>query len=309
MMADPESLDAIRGDFARYYEAAITEFFAGDASIAQAARYAALPPGKLLRPLLAIAAGDACRAPRGDSYRVGAAAEMMHAASLVHDDLPAVDNDTLRRGRATCHVKFGAATAMYAGLALQAKALALLADAGGPRGAAPEVRLFWVKAFADAMGAPGIAGGQVLDLEFERQAVAVEALLTMYGMKSSALFEATLTAAALPGVVTAPHAETVLGLFRQLARELGEGFQMIDDLLDAAGDEPAFGKTPGKDLASGKATPVSIWGHERAHREVAARHDRCRRRLDEIERLVATPAGLLRGVIERIFARLPEHTH
>lgn len=303
MQADAQDLDAIRGDFGRFYDSLVASSFAGDETLAQAARYAALPPGKLVRALLAIAAGDACHAKRSDSYLVGAAAEMIHTGSLVHDDLPAVDNDTLRRGRATCHVKFGAAAAMYAGIALQAQALALLAEADG--GTAAEVRLFWVKVFADAMGAPGIAGGQVLDLEFERRAVTGDALMAMVRKKSAALFEATLTAAAAAGVAGTGIEGAVVAHCRQLARELGEGFQIIDDLLDAAGNEPAFGKTPGKDLASGKSTSVSAWGEERARREAAERLTQCRKQINAIETLVASPALLLRDVIERIFARLP----
>jgi farnesyl diphosphate synthase len=145
----------------------------------------------------------------------------------------------------------------------------------------------------------------VLDLEFEQRAVSGDELLAMVRMKSSALFEAVMIAAALPGLAGAPDAETAVELVRRLARELGEGFQVLDDLLDATGAEPGFGKTPGKDRASGKATAVSVWGAARARAVMNERQALCRRHIGELEGRAGAPARLLRDIIERIFARLP----
>ncbi|MEO8485117.1 MAG: farnesyl diphosphate synthase [Betaproteobacteria bacterium] len=229
---------------------------AGDApGLAEAMRYATLGGGKRMRALLAYAAGEFAGADPGDVDAPAAAVEMIHAYSLVHDDLPAMDDDTMRRGRPTCHVAFGEATALLAGDALQSQAFDVLARARLRDGAAACALL------ARASGAMGMAGGQAIDLDAIGRALVERALETMHRLKTGALIHAAVRLGAAAGPAMSTERDRALDRYAGAA---GLAFQVIDDVLDVAGTSAALGKTAGKDAAQGKPTYVSLLGVDAA---------------------------------------------
>ncbi len=248
----------------------------------EAMRYATLGGGKRMRPLLAYAAGELAQAEPAAVDGVAAAVEMIHAYSLVHDDLPAMDNDVLRRGKPTCHVKFGEAMALLAGDALQAQAFAALQAVRLPD-PAQACRLL-----AQAAGAAGMAGGQAVDLLHVGKAMALPALESMHRMKTGAMIRVSILLGAQCGR-GAQGTEAALATF---ARAVGLAFQVVDDILDVEGSAASLGKTAGKDAAQNKPTYVSLLGlaeareHAEALREEAhaaiAPFGRRGRRLGEI---------------------------
>jgi farnesyl diphosphate synthase len=216
-----------------------------------AMRYAVLDGGKRMRPLLAYAAGELTEAPPDVVDTAAAAVELIHAYSLIHDDLPCMDDDTLRRGKPTCHVAFGEATALLAGDALQALAFGVLA--GGPL---PD-RAGACLLLAEAAGVRGMAGGQAIDLDSVGATLAVSELETMHRMKTGALIRAAVQLGAACGApLTAIEAAAV----DAFARAAGLAFQVVDDVLDVEGSAASLGKTSGKDVAQGKPTFVSGLG-------------------------------------------------
>ena len=216
-----------------------------------AMRYAVLGGGKRVRPLLAFAAGDVTEADPGRVEIAAAAVEMIHAYSLVHDDLPCMDDDVLRRGKPTVHVEYDEATALLAGDALQALAFQLLAEHG--LAADPALQLEMAKALAAAAGSRGMAGGQQIDLESTGKKLAAPELEFMHIRKTGALIEAAVRLGALCGGAC-PEA---LGRY---ARRVGLAFQVVDDVLDAEASTATLGKTAGKDSKQGKPTYVSAMG-------------------------------------------------
>lgn len=222
----------------------------------QAMRYAVLGGGKRVRPLLAYAVGEAMQAPVQALDAVGAAVELIHAYSLVHDDLPAMDDDALRRGKPTCHVQFGEATALLVGDSLQSLAFATLANTQGV-GAARKLEM--VHMLALASGSTGMAGGQAIDLESTGKILSLTDLETMHRMKTGALIGAAVRMSALCGesVEDTNVARSSLDRFAALSGLL---FQIVDDLLDAEQDSATLGKTAGKDAKQGKATFVTLLG-------------------------------------------------
>jgi farnesyl diphosphate synthase len=256
---------------------------AASATLADAMRYAVLGGGKRVRPLLAYAAGELAGAAADVVDAAAVAVELIHAYSLVHDDLPCMDDDTLRRGKPTCHVAFGEATAMLAGDALQARAFDVLARGGLPDGAAACALL------ARAAGADGMAGGQAVDLAAVGGSLDLPSLVTMHRLKTGALIGAAvrLGAACAP----APDAGLAAAL-DAYATAAGLAFQVVDDVLDVEGSAATLGKTAGKDAAAGKPTFVSLLGlagaRERAEalrveaREALAPYGARARRLAEI---------------------------
>jgi farnesyl diphosphate synthase len=228
--------------------------------LVEAMRYATLGGGKRMRPLLAYAAGELTQAPPDAVDGVAGAVEMIHAYSLVHDDLPCMDNDVLRRGKPTCHVKFGEAMALLAGDALQAQAFTALQSVRLPD-PAQACRLL-----AHAAGAPGMAGGQAIDLLHVGKPLALPQLEGMHRMKTGAMIRVSLLLGALCGR-GAQGTEAALAAF---ARAIGLAFQVVDDILDVEGSAAALGKTAGKDAASNKPTYVTLLGLAEAKRHAQA---------------------------------------
>ena len=226
------------------------------AELHRAMRYAVLGGGKRLRPLLVYAAADLL-GERGPSLDAAACAvELIHAYSLVHDDLPAMDDDALRRGRPTCHVMFGEAMAILAGDALQALAFELLADERSDR-LNPTVRIAMLHALGRACGAEGMAGGQALDLAAVGQSLNLSELEHMHACKTGALIRASVHLGAL---AAGAQNDVVLAALDDYANAVGLAFQIRDDILDVEGEAAVIGKTVGKDAAAAKPTFPSIIG-------------------------------------------------
>jgi farnesyl diphosphate synthase len=221
------------------------------ALLSQAMRYAVLDGGKRMRPLLAYAAGEVTDADPDAVDAPAAAVELIHAYSLIHDDLPCMDDDTLRRGKPTCHVAFGEAMALLAGDALQALAFGVLAAGERPdRGGACAL-------LADAAGVRGMAGGQAIDLDSVGATLPLPTLETMHRMKTGALIRAAVQLGAAFGRQLTAAEARALDAFAAAA---GLAFQVVDDVLDVEGSAMSLGKTAGKDVAQGKPTFVSVLG-------------------------------------------------
>ncbi len=234
-----------------------------EARVHQAMRYAALSPGKRLRPFLVLAGARLFGVARHCALQAAAAVEMVHAYSLVHDDLPAMDDSDLRRGRPTCHKMFDEATAVLAGDGLLTAAFGILADPDTHFD--PSVRCDLVAALAAAAGAEGMVGGQMIDLLGEKQALDIGAITRLQRMKTGALIAFSCEAGAL--LAKAPSGARLA--LRGYAHDLGLAFQIADDLLDVEGSAMETGKPVGADAAAGKATFVSILGVERARAQAA----------------------------------------
>ncbi|MGD9889524.1 MAG: (2E,6E)-farnesyl diphosphate synthase [Halothiobacillaceae bacterium] len=223
-----------------------------------AMRYAALGTGKRVRPFLVYRVGNMLGAYDACLDAPAAAVELIHAYSLVHDDLPAMDDDDLRRGRPTCHRAFDEATAILTGDALQTLAFATLTTAIELDA---DTRLAMVRELAQASGSQGMAGGQALDLAAVGQTIDLVALEHMHRLKTGALIAASVQLGAL-----AAHADTVTQTqLARYARAIGLAFQVRDDILDVTAHSHTTGKTQGKDAADGKPTYVSLLGLEGAH--------------------------------------------
>ncbi len=230
-------------------------------ALADAMRYAVLGGGKRARPLLAYAAGELAGADPAIVDGPAAAVEMIHAYSLVHDDLPCMDDDALRRGKASCHVAFGEALALLAGDALQAQAFATLARTPlAAPGAACAL-------LAQGAGPAGMAGGQAIDLAHVGVAMALPELETMHTMKTGALIRAAIRLGAACG---RPLAAAETAALDRFARAAGLAFQVVDDVLDVEGSTDSLGKTAGKDAAHGKPTYVTLLGVAEAKRRAEA---------------------------------------
>jgi farnesyl diphosphate synthase len=233
------------------------------ARLHEAMRYAVLGGGKRMRPLLAFAAGELAGAADDSVARVAAAVELVHAYSLVHDDLPCMDDDVLRRGKPTCHVAFDEATALLAGDALQSLAFGVLAQAPIPAGPAAQIEM--IKLLATAIGSRGMAGGQAIDLDSTGRELALPELEYMHIHKTGEL----IRAAVLLGARCAPRPDPAqLDRLDHFAKRAGLAFQVVDDVLDAQSDTATLGKTAGKDARQSKATYVGLLGLTRA-RELA----------------------------------------
>ena len=223
------------------------------ARLHEAMRYAVLGGGKRVRPLLAFAAGEMAGAPLAVLEHAGAAVELIHAYSLVHDDLPCMDDDVLRRGKPTVHVAYDEATALLVGDALQSQAFETLANSG----AAPADALAMVGCLARASGSRGMAGGQAIDLASVGSRIARAQLEHMHRLKTGALLTASVMLGALAaGNVTGATEQSLLAY----ARAVGLAFQVVDDILDVETDTVTLGKTAGKDAMQDKPTYVSILG-------------------------------------------------
>jgi farnesyl diphosphate synthase len=228
------------------------------ASLVESMRYAVLDGGKRLRPLLALAASEACGGQTLQALRAGCAVELIHAYSLVHDDMPCMDNDVLRRGKPTVHVRFGEAGALLAGDALQALAFELLTPEDDTLTTDRQARL--CQLLARAAGAAGMAGGQAIDLASVGLGLSEAQLREMHRLKTGALLQASVLMGAVCGNPSA-QAWTELQGF---GAAIGLAFQVVDDVLDVTADSATLGKTAGKDADADKPTYVSLMGLERS---------------------------------------------
>jgi len=257
----PKALKA----FAKEIDTVLDGFFdradGHEAKLHEAMRYAVLLGGKRLRPFLVVASADMFLVRRDCSLRVGAAVEMVHAYSLVHDDLPCMDDDDLRRGHPATHKKFDEATAVLAGDTLLTKAFEILSARETHELA--EVRSDLVHALAIAAGGHGMTGGQMIDLVAEGQSLKIPEITRLQAMKTGALLAFSCEAGAILGRATDAQRAALHGY----AHDLGLAFQIKDDLLDVEGDADKVGKGVGKDAAAGKATFVSILGVDRARQQ------------------------------------------
>ncbi|MEO8778741.1 MAG: farnesyl diphosphate synthase [Rhodanobacter sp.] len=229
----------------------------------RAMHYAVLGGGKRLRPMLVYAAAQAAGADNLALDSAACAVELIHAYSLVHDDLPAMDDDALRRGRPTCHVAFGEAMAILAGDALQALAFELLAD-GRAGEVDPAVRIAMLHTLGRACGAEGMAGGQAMDLAAVGQPLNLAELEHMHACKTGALIRASVQL----GALAAGAPESTLATLDHYASAVGLAFQIRDDILDVEGESTVIGKTVGKDAAAAKPTFPSIIGLDASHARV-----------------------------------------
>ncbi len=227
------------------------------ADLGEPMRYAVTGGGKRLRPLLVLAACEAVQGDPDAALRAACAVELIHAYSLVHDDLPCMDNDVLRRGKPTVHVAYGEARALLAGDALQALAFELLTPAQGVP-AATQAEL--CRLLACAAGAQGMAGGQAIDLASVGRRLSEEQLRQMHRLKTGALLQASVLMGAACGVIARRGREALA----RYGAALGLAFQVVDDILDVTQDSATLGKTAGKDAADDKPTYVALMGLEGA---------------------------------------------
>ena len=271
----------------------IPEENAEPAGVHAAIRWSLFAGGKRFRPALLLATGQTFGADQGNLLCTACALEMIHTYSLIHDDLPAMDNDDLRRGRPTCHVKFDEATAILAGDALQALAFQTVAEDDR---LPPALRVQLVSEIARAAGTPeGMVAGQAHDLDAESRAVSSGELERIHHRKTGAL----IRAAARCGAIIARANEAELQAITEYANNLGLLFQITDDLLDVTATAEDLGKTPGKDARSRKATYPALYGMEASHAQLELVHQSAGQALEDLAR----PAELLRSIADFILER------
>jgi len=297
---DASQLRAALEERRRLIEAALDRALPGESAwpetIHRAVRYSLLAGGKRIRPVLVLASAEAVGGATDDALPLACAVEMIHTYSLIHDDLPAMDDDDLRRGRPTNHKVYGEAVAILAGDALLTRAFHLLAQL--PEDASEERlrnRLAATAILGEACGTAGLVGGQVMDLESEGKAISADALERLHRAKTGALLSACVRGGAVLGGATAEQLERLT----RYGSAIGLVFQIVDDILDVTESAAQLGKTAGKDVKAQKATYVSLHGLERA-RGMAA--DLLRQALDAVvpfgER-GALLAGIARLIVER----------
>jgi farnesyl diphosphate synthase len=259
-MSAPAFADWMKGVQADM-EQALADFLppvsAAPQQLHEAMHYAVLDGGKRVRPLLVFAAGALFAASAAELARAAAAVEMIHAYSLVHDDMPCMDDDALRRGKPTVHVKYGEATALLVGDALQSQAFIVLAEGEGE----PARKLAMLRLLAIASGSAGMCGGQAIDLASVGVALARNELEQMHRLKTGALLRASVLLGAWCGKALTEAETAALDAY---AAAVGLAFQVVDDILDATADSAVLGKTAGKDAADNKPTYVSILGLEQS---------------------------------------------
>jgi len=237
------------------------------AGLGEAMRYAVLDGGKRLRPLLVMAAAEAVRGDLPAALRAACAVELIHAYSLVHDDMPCMDNDVLRRGKPTVHVRFGEAQALLAGDALQALAFELLTP---PSAEMPDrIQASLCRLLARAAGHQGMAGGQAIDLASVGHALGEDELRQMHRLKTGALLQGSV----MLGAACAEPTEAARQALARYGDAIGLAFQVVDDILDVTADSATLGKTAGKDAAQDKPTYVSLMGLDRSRAYAAALFD------------------------------------
>jgi farnesyl diphosphate synthase len=254
-----------------------------EARIVEAMRYSSLDGGKRIRPFLVMSGANLFNVAESCALRAAAAVEMIHCYSLVHDDLPAMDDDDLRRGRPTCHIEFDEATAILAGDGLLTRAFEVLAEELTHGDA--KVRCELVTALAHAIGSEGMVGGQMLDLMAEEITLEMPEVTRLQRLKTGALIGKAHD--------SARHA------LHAYAHDLGLAFQIVDDLLDVEGDTEEVGKKTGKDDAAGKATFVSLLGRERARDQANMLADQATQHLEMFGEKANSLGELARFVVDR----------
>jgi farnesyl diphosphate synthase len=265
------------------------------ARLHQAMRYAALGGGKRVRPLLCHAAGNVFGAEAACLDRAACAIEMIHVYSLVHDDLPCMDDDVLRRGKPTCHVEYDEATALLVGDALQTQAFQVLADEPVTADAARQVAMLAL--LAQASGSRGMAGGQAIDLAAVGQSLTLAELEFMHIHKTGALIRAAVLLGAHCGGADA----AALDALAHFANRAGLLFQVVDDILDAEASTATLGKTAGKDAAQGKPTYVNLLGIQRAKEQAAELRDDAHAALEAFGAQARRLHELTDFIVERSF--------
>ena len=300
-----DALHAPTGDFqvwardvALRTEAALAELMpqprSAPARLHDAMRYSTLGGGKRVRAMLVHAAGELTGADPQRLRIPACAVEMIHAYSLIHDDLPCMDDDVLRRGKPTCHVEFDEATALLAGDALQSLAFQLLSEY--KLADAPEQQLKLMQLFAVACGSRGMAGGQAIDLDAVGKTLTLPELEYMHILKTGALIRASILMGAYCG---RPMAPAELEHLDRYAKCIGLAFQVVDDILDEEGDADTLGKTAGKDKAANKPTYTTLLGLPEAKRLAGDLLAQSREALSTL----GAPAGRLRQIAEFIVHR------
>ena len=298
LWTDPTKLPAAMADSARAVDEVIEYLLAKpdgpEARVYEAMRYAALAPGKRLRPFLVLASAHLFGVSQRSALQAAVAIELLHTYSLVHDDLPAMDDSDLRRGRPTCHKAFDEATAILAGDGLLTLAFEVLAqpDTHGD----PAVRIELVSCLARAAGVAGMVGGQMIDLLAEHDdTLDIGAIMRLQRLKTGALIAFSCEAGAILGKSSAENRRALIGY----AHDLGLAFQIADDLLDAVSTEAETGKSVGRDAEAGKATFVSILGLEGAKKQAKALVDQAIGQLETF----GDKADLLRQVAHFVVER------
>ncbi|MEE9139782.1 MAG: farnesyl diphosphate synthase [Alphaproteobacteria bacterium] len=264
-----------------------------ESRVCQAMRYAVMAGGKRLRPFLVLTSSQLFNVAQESALRVAAAVEMIHTYSLVHDDLPAMDNDDMRRGTPTCHVEYDEATAILVGDALLTLAFNVLAEPDTHSD--PEVRCELVRALAAAAGAQGMVGGQMMDLEAQNKSLNIGTITRLQRLKTGELIAFSCEAGAILGRAAGPAHHAL----RAYAHDLGLAFQITDDLLDTVGSEKDLGKKVRKDADAGKATFVSILGVDRARAQARMLAEQAVAHLDLFEEKADLLRDVARFVVER----------
>ena len=275
-------------------EGLITNATVSPALLHEAMRYSSIGAGKRYRAALVYAAGHALCVSEDILDRPACAVELIHAFSLVHDDLPAMDDDDLRRGKPSCHRAFDEATAILAGDALQTLAFEILSEPDWST-LSPTVRLNLLSTLAGASGSSGLAGGQVLDLNLTSQDPALETLAAMHRCKTGALIEAAI----LMGGLCATDDSATLTCLKNYAQPLGLAFQVIDDVLDGTADTNTLGKPAGADQERGQPTFLSILGEAPARQYAEELRDQAIDALGDLEQNTALLVGLAQFTVTR----------
>ena len=291
----PERVRAAQQRIEQILDRALTTTDTAAARLHAAMRYSVLGGGKRLRPLLVYITGEALGARVDDLDAPAAAVELIHAYSLIHDDLPAMDDDDLRRGRPTCHKAFDEGTAILAGDALQALAFAVLCANTGPL--SEQVRIQMLVTLADAIGTAGMAGGQAIDLDAVSTQIDAAGIEQMHRRKTGALIRASVEL----GALAAPTIDgATLTALRQYGGEIGLAFQIQDDILDVTGETVVLGKRAGADAARSKPNYPSVFGLARARQLAMLHRDRALAALPGLGSATAPLAELAHFVVDRL---------
>ena len=264
-----------------------------ESKLIEAMRYAALSSGKRIRPFMVVSSAAIFGVSTQSAMRAAAAIEMVHCYSLVHDDLPAMDDDDLRRGLPTCHIKYDEATAILAGDALLTKAFEVLAEE--ETHSDPLVRAELVLGLSKAIGDEGMVGGQMLDLLAEQRELDMPEITRLQRMKTGMLIGISCEAGAILGKGSAQNRHAL----HAYAHDLGLAFQIVDDLLDVEGTAEEVGKKTGKDADAGKATFVSLLGLKRARNQADMLAEQAIQHLDLFEEKADPLRDLAKFVVER----------